>query len=740
MNLSVIWRLQDLMTPVMNRVGKSARTAQEVVERVNSRMAAGFRTSAQSVTGLREKIDTLQKYRDGLRIGIDGREIRQANAELQLLQTRLDRVDRTNNRKTGRGGGMLGGMGGLKGLAAGYGLYEAGRAGLGAISDGMDMNQSKIMLEAFVGNSQKANEIMSKLNAYSEKYAVYDRKMLFETASRIASTFGPDSVVGMTQMVGKLALGNKERFKGILGRLEQIKGTGYLQGDELNELMNQGVFGLSEQIQKMKGITAAQFNKLKEAQQIPYQDVIAAMVAMTTAGGKFNDKLDVMMFTARGKWDTILGMIRNRITNLGESTSNGLSKAMGYVIQFFQRSAPIGEALARLGKAFKPLLNGIYRLGVSFGIIKEKGDGVGTAVAIISNIMNRLAYVMSLAGRAVQWVAGMFEEYPWLKYALGFVAISYGIGAIDNKVKILKAAFDAGKLLSILPFGNIATGFAIIGRAMASLWLNPIGLIVLGVLALGAAIYYAWNNSEDFRRVTIQTWEGLKFLWNSAATLVMEAWAKISPVFTYIAIGWRILTTIIKSSAYFAWAYVTSIFESLTRPIVWAFEKAKTYISDFWEWYKDKALRAVRVVAAIATLGLSEIGIGLFKKFKIGYDKGANVAANFEKDRSAADKGKQGKKGSFLADFFGGNIPGLGDKLEKMGSGSGVPVGKGSGITDAVNGSVSKQVTININSKIADINNYFNNESDQVSGKTITDIILTELNRVLITGDRLALE
>ena len=645
MNLSVIWRLQDLMTPVMNRVAKTARTTQDVVERVNSRMSSGFKSSAHSVDGLREKINALTKYRDGLKIGVDGSEIRRANQELNLLQNKMDKV---TNMKGGKKAGLIGGLGGLKGMAVGYGLYEAVGVGQNMLNDGMNMDKAEESLRYFTGNVAKANNIIEQLKAYSNKYAMYNRGDLVESASMIATTMGADSVGRITQMVGKLAQGNTANFKGIITRLQQIKGTGYLQGDELMELLNRGVFGLQEEISRFKNISIQKFNKLKEAQMISYADVESALIRMTSAGGKYDKILDVIAKTTYGKWATIRNTVKSRATDIGKSTVGALNGALDWVIRFLQNSAPIGAAFDRMGKAFKPLLNGAFKLAQGLGLISGKGDSVTKTVEFISNVVNRLAWVINAAGKAVEWVGNMFIKYPWLKYAAGFFALSYGIGAVTDKIGNLKLLIQSGELLAKLPFGFIASGFSVIARAMAFLWANPIGLIVLGVMALGAAIYYAWNHSENFRRITIQTWEGLKFLWNSAVLLVSQAWSKIYPIMILIGQVWNNVMTWLKTSGLMAWAYITSIFQTLTAPIVWAFEKVKPYISGFWDWFKDKALTAIRGVAAISTFGLSEIGIGLFKKFKIGYDKGAATADQFEKQRSLLAKGKPAKKGGFF--------------------------------------------------------------------------------------------
>lgn len=50
----------------------------------------------------------------------------------------------------------------------------------------------------------------------------------------------------------------------------------------------------------------------------------------------------------------------------------------------------------------------------------------------------------------------------------------------------------------------------------AALNANPLGLIVIAIVALVGALIYAWNNSETFRRVVLAAWDGIK----SAASAV----------------------------------------------------------------------------------------------------------------------------------------------------------------------------------------------------------------------------
>lgn len=44
----------------------------------------------------------------------------------------------------------------------------------------------------------------------------------------------------------------------------------------------------------------------------------------------------------------------------------------------------------------------------------------------------------------------------------------------------------------------------------AALWANPIGIVILALVALGAGLAIAWNKSETFRSIVTGAWEGIK--------------------------------------------------------------------------------------------------------------------------------------------------------------------------------------------------------------------------------------
>ena len=62
----------------------------------------------------------------------------------------------------------------------------------------------------------------------------------------------------------------------------------------------------------------------------------------------------------------------------------------------------------------------------------------------------------------------------------------------------------------------------------AALNANPIGLVVLALVALGAGLALAWNKSETFRSIVTGVWEGIKTAASAVASWFTDtAWPTI---------------------------------------------------------------------------------------------------------------------------------------------------------------------------------------------------------------------
>ncbi|MGW7053138.1 hypothetical protein [Streptomyces sp. NPDC054887] len=287
-------------------------------------------------------------------------------------------------------------------------------------------------------------------------------------------------------------------------------------------------------------------------------------------------------------------------------------------------------------KSFKSDLAGsvepaIVGLGASFGRIFRGMAGI--VQAFLPHMDSISATMQRITGRFATWGTSLkgspqFERFlsysaeqaPILARALGDVSSAF--------YQIAKAAAPlSGPALQIL--GAVASAIASIAETLpwliqlfylawiaTKLWTlamivfnlvmsaNPVVLIVLAVLALVAAVVYAYKNFEWFRDIVNTVWSAIQtaamWAWNNVLKPIFDAFAAafrviadvamwlwntvLSPVFSFIGTAAKILITIIVTL--------------LVLPYVLAFKAMAAIASWLWEnvlspvfgWIADKAV------------------------------------------------------------------------------------------------------------------------------------------------------
>ena len=121
---------------------------------------------------------------------------------------------------------------------------------------------------------------------------------------------------------------------------------------------------------------------------------------------------------------------------------------------------------------------------------------------------------------------------------------------------------------------------------------NPMGIIIMAIMALIAAFVLLWNNCEPFRDFMISMWEGIQ-----AAVKVVVDWftTNLLPIFqkiwdgvsTYIGLVWKFWTAVFEG----IWAVVSGVFgiiwEIISGIVKLIWTLVSTYFQlmwDFWSW------------------------------------------------------------------------------------------------------------------------------------------------------------
>lgn len=223
----------------------------------------------------------------------------------------------------------------------------------------------------------------------------------------------------------------------------------------------------------------------------------------------------------------------------------------------------------------------------------------------------------------------------WVRdYGLWFAPLAIAIGGVT--LALSANAIATGLTMGVLGLYSLAIrGAAAVTRGWAAaqalfnavMALNPITLIIIGVVALGAALVVAYKKSETFRNIVNGVWTGIKAGWNALWTFLKPGvdafmsglsaigsaavwlWGVLGPVFKFIWQAIKIVATIyavlligpwiigfklIAATASWLWSSVLSpVFSWIGEKAVWLWSNA---IKPAW----DGIMGGIRAVGAFA--------------------------------------------------------------------------------------------------------------------------------------------
>ncbi|MEV2277877.1 phage tail tape measure protein [Nocardiopsis sp. NPDC049922] len=294
-----------------------------------------------------------------------------------------------------------------------------------------------------------------------------------------------------------------------------------------------------------------------------------------------------------------LSFVASGITRVGGAAVGAVAGTARFTGGLIRGSAALGENASRAARAGAAVrtFGGAVGRGVSgtAGLIRTLAL-VGTEYTKIG-VKAGLARARILAVSAAQKLAAAGS---FLK-TLALVAVEY------TKIAVRAVAARAAILGQAIVQRAIAVATGIWTAAQWALNLamsaNPLGLIVIAIIAVIAAIVLLWRNSETFRSIVTgafnAVWSAIKFVWS----WVKSNWPLLLAIITGpigIAIGLVIrYWDQIKAATLAAWQWVKSSIGAVVDWLVWLFlnftpvgliiqhwDKLKAATAAAWRWLR----------------------------------------------------------------------------------------------------------------------------------------------------------
>lgn len=350
----------------------------------------------------------------------------------------------------------------VKGITSATGtIVKFGVAGFGLLAGAVALvtrEFSKIEnAEAFftplMGGAERAKALVDALNATAAS-TPFQFENLADAAGQLLPVMNGDieRTIRTLRMLGDTAGGNAQKLDSITRGFTKAMLKGKVDMESLNMIGEAGV-PIFEDLAAVMGVKVnASLFKMISAGKVTTKQLEAAFARMTSAGGKFYQGMDIASRTTTGMWSTFKDNVSLTAAELGGVLSPTVKEVIGALTNAAQRArewvianreliqSRVVEFVERIKRGVSDFIDYLVELNRKQSILDRIGEG------------------FRKAGDAIDWLVAHGEEILTLtKWVAGLVVgLNILVGAL-TLVNLVMAA-------------------------------NPIGLIVIGIVAAIAAI------------------------------------------------------------------------------------------------------------------------------------------------------------------------------------------------------------------------------------------------------------
>lgn len=441
----------------------------------------------------------------------------------------------------------------------------------------------------------------------------------------------------------------------------KVQTNGIASMTELNQINDAGI-GITQALAKHYGVSSVEMRKMVSSGKVDaatFNKVLGDMTddaakkmgttlpgilanvsaSLGRMGASFlSGAFPAIKTGAAGLLDR-MGAVEDKAAGVGEAVTTGLEKVIGFVRgidlaparEALSSLADSGrKALAGLGDAVAPLKGTLKNLGTIFGPILKIVAKIAAA-AVFTVLKGSLEAVGAAAGpiaRTLEKVTGALVKHgDTIKRIAGVVAVVLSPAiAVATGMLIAHAANVALNTTAWVAYGVVSKAMATATKVQtavqwalnAAMSANPIGLVVLAIVGLVAALVIAYKRSDAFRAGVSKAFDLVK---KAAVALVKVATLQFRLMIAAVKLVWTTTSS--------AFGKVVAFFGTAKNKIVGIFRTANT-------WLKNAGTRVINglrsgITGAWSTVtgkigDLKDAFIGKFKTAKTWlFSAGKNV-------------------------------------------------------------------------------------------------------------------
>lgn len=296
-----------------------------------------------------------------------------------------------------------------------------------------------------------------------------------------------------------------------------------------------------------------------------------------------------------------LGPILIALTPAIESLANSISSGL---VSAIEELAPMLEAVAGF------ISRNIDVIGPLVGIITAAAVAyrIYTAAVAAWTAIQAVATALHLRSIAV-WIAQRVAMLATRAVLLGVAAVQGGVflaSLIASNAALIARGVAMGAQLAIMAAIRVATlAWAAAQVALnVAMSLNPIGLIIIAIIALVAAIIILWKRSETFRNIIMAVWAAIKIAFKAAIDFIIA----------YLNLWWTIIRTVFNAVK----SYITAVLSGIVAAVklylnvvraVWTavFNGIRAYVTTVFNAYRTIISAVINAIVSVVRAGINRV-------------------------------------------------------------------------------------------------------------------------------------
>lgn len=331
-----------------------------------------------------------------------------------------------------------------------------------ALKASADFESLKMQMEVLTGSAEEGDRVFRRLVQFAAETPFELTQLAKATNTLMGFGETADDADKHLRLIGDVAAVSGGDFQGITVAFGQVSAAGRMMGQDLLQLVNNGVPAL-DMLAKSMGVPKTKIKDMVSEGKVTFPVLVRAFEQATSKGGMFENGMIKLSKTSKGVYSTFKDNVNIALANFGDEMQKAfkltdkleaLGKWIGKLSANFSRLAPETKKTVMLFVAFAVVIGPLLVLiGTLIRLLSFAALGFSFLMSPIRWLISAFPILMGVA-RAFMMV---FAANPLTAFIAATIAIIYYWKEI---VQLFKDAWDWISKISVTGMWDKVKDFA----------------------------------------------------------------------------------------------------------------------------------------------------------------------------------------------------------------------------------------------------------------------------------------